>query len=143
MEANVLLTIKGQQWREHEKPQEILLTTEGSLIREGDTWRVVYDESPATGLEGTQTSMQVFDDGSVVLSRTGTYPMQLTFQAGSRHITRMDTPYGNLDVSVYTSLVKSQISNEGGYIQLGYTIDFSNNESVNTRLDVQIRQRAS
>jgi uncharacterized beta-barrel protein YwiB (DUF1934 family) len=69
--------------------------------------------------------------------------MRLTFLAGSRHITRMNTPYGDLDVAVYTSLVQSEIDDKGGYIQLGYTIDFNNRDQLNTRLDVKIRHRAS
>ncbi|NLM76960.1 MAG: DUF1934 domain-containing protein [Ruminococcaceae bacterium] len=141
MEPNVLLTIKGQQWSGKEKPQEILLTTEGHLYRKAQAWHVVYQESSATGMDGTQTTMQVFDDGSIVLSRSGTHEMRLTFQAGNRHITRMNTPYGDLDVAVYTSLVDSSINDQGGYIQLGYSIDFNNSEHVNTRLDVKIRQR--
>ncbi|MDW7655874.1 MAG: DUF1934 domain-containing protein [Bacillota bacterium] len=143
MEPNVLLTINGQQWSGHEQPQVIRLTTEGNLYRRASAWYVVYEESSATGMEGTQTTMQVSDDGSVVLTRTGSHEMRLTFLAGSRHITRMNTPYGDLDVAVYTSLVQSEIDEKGGYIQLGYTIDFNNRDHLNTRLDVKIRHRAS
>ena len=143
MEPNVLLTINGRQWSGHEQPQVIRLTTEGNLYRRASAWYVVYEESSATGMEGTRTTMQVSDDGSVVLTRTGSHEMRLTFLAGSRHITRMNTPYGDLDVAVYTSLVQSEIDEQGGYIQLGYTIDFNNRDQLNTRLDVKIRHRAS
>ena len=141
MEPNVLLTIEGQQWSVDDKPQAIRLTTEGRLFRRDKAWLVVYDESSATGMEGTQTTMRVADDGTVALIRTGSHDMKLTFAAGNRHITRMETPYGDLDVEVYTSLVQSKISEMGGYIHLGYTIDFNSRERMNTRLDVEIRQR--
>jgi uncharacterized beta-barrel protein YwiB (DUF1934 family) len=65
----------------------------------------------------------------------------VTFQAGSRHITRMETPYGDLDVEVFTSLVQSRISEAGGYIHLGYSIDLNNRDRMNTRLDVEIKKR--
>lgn len=141
MEPNVLLTIEGQQWTDEEKPQAIRLTTEGRLYRKELAWYVVYDESEATGMEGTMTTMRVADDGTVSLIRTGSHGMRLTFKAGDRHITRMETPYGDLDVEVYTSLVKSGITDEGGYIRLGYTIDLNNRERMNTRLDVEIKKR--
>jgi uncharacterized beta-barrel protein YwiB (DUF1934 family) len=141
MEPNVLLTINGQQWSDREKPQVIRLTTEGLMFRREQAWLLVYDESSATGLTGTQTTMRVADDGSVMLSRTGSHTMNLSFLAGNRHITRMTTPYGDLDVAVYTSLVQSKIDDAGGYIRLGYTIDFNNRERLNTRLDVEIRHR--
>jgi len=141
MEPNVLLTIEGQQWRVDDKPQSIRLITEGNLFRRDHAWYVVYDESGATGMEGTKTTLQVGDDGTVSLIRSGSHDMRLTFAAGSRHITRMGTPYGDLDVEVYTSLVKTEITDLGGYIHLGYTIDFSNRDRLNTRLNVEIRHR--
>ncbi len=141
MEPNVLLTIEGQQWNGEDKPQSVRLTYVGRLYRKDPAWYIVYDESPATGLEGTQTTMQVADDGSVSLIRTGSHGMNLKFYPGNRHITRMETPFGDLDVEVYTSLVKTNITRKGGYIHLGYTIDFNNREHMNTRLDVEIKER--
>ena len=141
MEPNVLLTIEGQQWNDEDKPQAIKLTTEGRLYRKELAWYVVYDESEATGMEGTMTTMRVADDGSVSLIRTGSHGMRLTFKAGDRHITRMETPYGDLDVEVYTSLVQAGITDAGGFIHLGYTIDLNNREHMNTRLDVEIKKR--
>ena len=143
METNVLLTIEGQQWRVDDKPQSVRLITEGHLYRRDQTWFVVYDESGATGMEGTKTTLQVSDDGTVSLIRSGSHDMSLTFSAGNRHITRMGTPYGDLDVEVYTSLVQSQISEAGGSIHLGYTIDFNHRDRLNTRLDVEIKHRPS
>lgn len=141
MEPNVLLTIEGQQWNDDEKPQAIRLMTEGRLYRKDPAWYVVYDESEATGMEGTKTTMRVSDDGTVSLLRTGSHGLKLTFTAGNRHITRMETPYGDLDVEVYTSMVQTRISEAGGYIHLGYSIDLNNRERMNTRLDVEIKKR--
>jgi len=141
MEPNVLLTIEGQQWNDDEKPQAIRLMTEGRLYRKDPAWYVVYDESEATGMEGTKTTMRVSDDGTVSLIRTGSHGLKLTFTAGNRHITRMETPYGDLDVEVYTSKVQTRISELGGYIHLGYSIDLNNRERMNTRLDVEIKKR--
>jgi uncharacterized beta-barrel protein YwiB (DUF1934 family) len=53
----------------------------------------------------------------------------------------METPYGDLDVEVFTSLVQSRISEAGGYIHLGYSIDLNNCDRMNTRLDVEIKKR--
>lgn len=141
MEPNVLLKIEGQQWTGADKPQAIRLTTEGRLFRRDPAWYVIYEESEATGMEGAQTTMRVADDGMVSLIRTGSQAMSLNFTPGNRHITRMETPYGSLDVEVYTSLVQTSIGPEGGYIHLGYTIDLNRQERMNTRLDVEIRKR--
>jgi len=54
----------------------------------------------------------------------------------------METPYGDLDVEVYTSLVQTGISEAGGFIHLGYSIDLNNRDRMNTRLDVDIKRRS-
>lgn len=140
MQENVLLKIEGRQWSEEGNPEEIRLMTEGRLFRRDSAWIVIYEESEATGMEGIQTTLMVDDDGTVSLSRSGAQRLDLSFTAGTRHITRMEMPFGHLDVELYTSLVKSQLTEDGGYIQLGYSIDLNRHERMNTRLNVQIRR---
>lgn len=140
MQENVLLKIEGRQWSEEGDPEEIRLMTEGRLFRRDSAWIVIYEESEATGMEGIQTTLMVDDDGTVFLSRSGAQRLDLSFTAGTRHITRMEMPFGHLDVELYTSLVKSQLTEDGGYIQLGYSIDLNRHERMNTRLNVQIRR---
>lgn len=140
MQWKVWLTISGRQWSGHDEPQHIRLTTEGLLTREDQGWSVVYDESVATGMEGTRTTIHVIRPEHMSLIRTGTHQMELAFEKGNRHITRMSTPYGDLDVTVYTSLVDSQLDESGGLISLGYTIDINKQQQVNTRLDITIER---
>jgi uncharacterized beta-barrel protein YwiB (DUF1934 family) len=139
MEPNAIITIEGQQWSGDEDPQSIRLTTEGHLYHQDTAWYVVYDESEATGMEGSQTTVRVADNGEVTLLRSGSHGMKLTFIAGARHITRMQTPYGDLDVGIYTSVVHTRLSQAGGSIHLGYSIDFNQQDPTNTRLNMEIR----
>lgn len=141
MEPNVMLKIEGQQWSDAETPQAIRLTTEGLLYRHEGCWFVEYEEGSASGMEGAHTTLKVADDGRVTLLREGMQGLDLDFATGTRHITRMSTPYGELDVEVYTSLVESKVDAKGGYIRLGYTIELNKREQLNTRLDVSIRKR--
>ena len=140
---NAWLTIEGQQWSGEEAADVMKLSTEGAITRNPDSWNITYQESPATGLEGTQTVVQVEDNGAISLIRTGTHNMHLTFVEGTRHISRMETPYGNLDVGIYTSSARSDLTEAGGKIHLGYTIDFNNREPMNTCLDIIIRKASS
>ena len=137
--TNAWLTIEGHQWSGDEPADIMKLSTEGVIVRQPDAWQIIYDESAATGLEGTQTTVQVDDSGAISLLRTGTHAMRLTFVEGTRHISRMETPYGNLDIGIYTSAARAELSESGGKIHLGYTIDFNNREPMNTSLDIMIR----
>ncbi len=139
---NAWLTIEGHQWSGDEQADVLRLCTEGAVYREQDAWQIVYAESAATGYEGTETNIEVADTGVISLIRTGTHTMRLTFIEGLRHISRMETPFGNLDVGIYTSSTKAEFSEKGGGIHLGYTIDFNNREPMNTSLDIQIEYRS-
>jgi len=138
---NAWLTIEGQQWSGNEEADVLKLSTEGAVYRERDAWQIVYAESAATGYEGTETNIEVADTGVITLIRTGTHTMRLTFIEGLRHISRMETPFGNLDVGIYTSSTRAEFHEKGGGIHLGYTIDFNNREPMNTSLDIQIEYR--
>ncbi len=138
--TNAWLTIEGHQWSGDEPPDVMKLSTEGSIVRQADSWQIIYEESEATGLEGTRTTVQVEDSGAISLLRTGSHNMRLTFVEGTRHISRMETPYGNLDIGIYTSSARAELTESGGRIHLGYTIDFNNKEPMNTSLDIVIRK---
>ena len=139
MHENVLITIEGHQTTLDEPEQTVRLTTEGQYYQHDDVWHVAYDESEATGLEGTRTVLTVNKQGTVTLARSGSTTMELIFVKGSRHITRMATPYGDLDVGIYTNLVESNLKASGGSIHLGYSVDFNQQETTTTRLDLEIR----
>lgn len=135
----VILTIRSAQWEGADAPQDIELVTEGSLYRDDGTWSLRYLESEATGLEGTVTTIRVDAPRTVSLIRTGATSMRLTFVEGRRHVTRMEMPFGILDVGVYTSAVQAGLTEGGGEVHLGYSVELSSREPTNTRLDVTFR----
>ncbi len=139
MQPNVLITFESQQWGPEETPQTIRLTTEGQLYYQNDAWHVAYDESEATGMAGTRTELSVSSSGSVTLARKGSHDMELVFVKGARHITQMQTPYGDLDIGIYTNTVISDLDARGGRIQLGYSMDFNQQETTTTKLEMEIR----
>ncbi len=139
MQPNVLITIEGHQTTLDEPEQTVKLTTEGQFYQKDNIWHVAYDESEATGMAGTKTLLSVNSDGTVTLVRQGSTEMELVFVKGGRHITQMATPYGDLDVGIYTNRVETHLKSSGGSIHLGYSVDFNQQETTNTRLDLEIR----
>jgi uncharacterized beta-barrel protein YwiB (DUF1934 family) len=138
---NAMITIEGRQWgTDDEEPQTMRLTTEGQLFQKDNAWHVVYDESEATGMAGTRTSLVIEADGTVTLDRSGSLEMRLVFIRGSHHVTQMQTPYGELEVGIYTHRVETQLNDRGGRISLAYSIDFNKHETSNTKLDLEVRR---
>ncbi len=136
----VILTIHSAQWEGADAPQAVELVTEGVLRREdGAAWSLRYQESEATGLEGTTTTIRVDDPTSVSLIRTGATRMKLTFVEGRRHVTHMEMPFGILDVGVYTNAVQAGLTDRGGEVHLGYSVELGGRGSTHSRLDVAFR----
>lgn len=135
----VILTIHSAQWEGAEAPEAVALVTEGVLRREDGAWSLRYQESEATGLEGTTTTIRVDAPTTVSLIRTGSTRMKLTFVEGRRHVTRMELPFGVLDVGVYTSAVQAGLTDRGGEVHLGYSVELGGRGTTNSRLDVAFR----
>jgi uncharacterized beta-barrel protein YwiB (DUF1934 family) len=135
----VILTIRGSQWEGAGAPEAMELVTEGALFRREGAWFLRYKESEATGLEGTTTIIRVDDPGTVSLIRTGATRMKLTFIEGRRHVTRMELPFGTVDIGVFTSAVQAGLSDHGGEVHLGYSVEMNSREPTNSRLDVTFR----
>jgi uncharacterized beta-barrel protein YwiB (DUF1934 family) len=135
----VILTIRGTQWEGTGSPDSMELMTEGSLFRKDDVWFLRYKESEATGLEGTTTTIRVDDPRTVSVIRTGATHMRMTFVEGLRHVTRMDLPFGTIDVDIFTNAVQAGLSDSGGEVHLGYSVEMNSREPTNSRLDVTFR----
>lgn len=140
IEKPVKINIVSEQWTAGETSDPIKLMSMGTLIQDtrSNEWTVVYDESEATGMEGTQTSLRVTKEGNVHFVRSGNVQVNVLFEAGNHFKTQMETPYGLFDVSILTNEVQGKLSKDGGSILLAYSLNFPHNENISTRLSLEI-----
>ena len=89
---------------------------------DGDGWKLIYEESAATGMEGVTTTIRAEAD-EVRLERTGNLHSLLVLQKGRRHQCSYDTPYGTLLLGVYTSDCRNALTDAGGELRFSYTLD--------------------
>ena len=120
---DVLISITGTQQVDGEE-EIIELTTTGGMEPAGDGWRLTYEESAATGMEGVVTTIRVQPD-EVLLERTGRMHSLLVLQKGRRHQCSYATPYGTLMLGVYTSELHSTLTGSGGELRFAYTLDMN------------------
>lgn len=128
MKTPVMLKLTGRQTYLDQDPEIIELTTEGTIEREGDGWRISYEESELTGLKGVTTSFSI-QPGKVTLSRNGALQSQMHFEVGQYHHSLYQTEFGALQISVYASQVDCELDEKGGTLDLVYAIDIENNAS--------------
>ena len=121
MSIPVMLSITGRQSYMEQEPETIELVTEGVLTYRDGGWDICYEESALTGLEGVTTTFRIDRDG-IVLDRTGKLRSQMIFREGIRHDSLYQMEFGALMVSVCAERIWAQISEEGGIVDLIYSI---------------------
>ena len=142
MEKSVILSIRGQQTsNNNSEPDVIELVTEGTLTGHGDgKYTVRYQESELTGLDGTQTTIQV-QPGSVSILREGQVNSQMVFEEGRRHLTMYNTPYGAMSIGVNTRKMKVDLDETGGCIEIDYALEVDHAVAGENLFSIYVRTR--
>ena len=136
----VLLTIRSEQHFEDMEPDSIELMTEGTLTLSGEGGLTLsYQESELTGLEGTTTTFEVRGP-QVILSRTGSVNSQMVFEEGRQHTSLYETPYGELTVDIQTSRLRHNLSEQGGIMEIRYSIAVEHAVTGRNRFKIQVRR---
>ncbi len=117
----VMLKIRGEQRYEGQDPEVVELTTEGVMTQTAEGWSISYEETDLTGLQGATTTFAV-KPGHVTLTRTGTVQSSMVFQEGIRHESLYQLDVGALMVCVCARRIQTELSMEGGYLDVYYTI---------------------
>ena len=131
---NALIKIVGTQSADGEV-DTIELTTNGTLERVADGWKLCYNETEATGMEGTVTQLDISKD-RLNLMRLGTHPSMLILEKNRRHHCNYHTPYGTIDLGTYTSELAYDLNDHGGQLTFCYTLGF--NGGINSAHEVHI-----
>lgn len=120
----VMIKMNGRQINRDSGEDEIEFVTEGKLYRRNGTVYLLYDETELSGVPGCQTRLRL-RDGEIQMKRigegagTGT---EILFEKGKRYTGFYDTPFGAIELEVLTNDVASEITDEGGNIEIDYDI---------------------
>lgn len=133
-----MLSIQGRQAYQDQEPDLIELVTEGTMEFAGGGWNICYEESELTGLQGVTTTFRV-EPGVVTLTRTGNLKSQMVFRQGQSHDSLYQMDFGALMITVCARSVYFDLTPEGGFIDLVYSIEIEKNEAgmVDYHLDIR------
>ena len=89
------------------------LFTKGEFRLHKGSFFIDYDESEATGYEGSHVQMRI-DDKMMTLTRTGTTFSSLIFENKTRHFCHYGTEFGDCMVGITTAELKPELNENGG-----------------------------
>ena len=138
MVREVVLSLKGQQTYMGQEPDVIELVTDGQLEKLPDGWKLSYEETALTGLEGVHTTF-LLEEGCVTLTRTGKLNSQMVFREGITHDSLYQMEFGALMISVCATSIRWDLSENGGVVDLKYKIEIEQSAAgyVDYHLEIQ------
>ncbi|MCQ2459925.1 MAG: DUF1934 domain-containing protein [Ruminococcus sp.] len=135
MKKDIMISLTSIQWQDDDK-NETELVTKARYSNENGVDVISYDETSATGFEGSVTTIRIDKSKNVSIVRRGTANSVLTLETDKKHFCEYDTPYGSMQIGVYTHTIKNTIASDGR-LYLKYTLDLnsaylSDNEIIMT-----------
>ncbi|MBQ6895165.1 MAG: DUF1934 domain-containing protein [Clostridia bacterium] len=139
-ENKFIISIKGLQTYEDDNDDtDISLLTEGEFEYQDGAYFIDYEESELTGLEGTKTSIEI-GTNYVSLQRNGTVNTHMIFMKDRKTSSYYSTPYGDMQIDIFTDYLNIDISPTGGKINVDYFIDINNHSTGKNNFEIEIRK---
>lgn len=136
----ILLSIRGEQYFDDMEPEVSELVTEGVLTQINTGILLAYWETELTGMEGTLTTFLI-EDQRITLNREGTVSSRMVFEEGRQHTSLYETPFGELSVDIQTSLLRHNISEQGGQMEIHYSIAVEHAVTGRNRFYIRVRRK--
>ena len=141
MKQSVILSIRGCQYYSEQEPEVIELVTEGTLEYREEGWDIRYEESDLTGLAGVTTLFRL-EPGQVILQRSGKLRSEMVFREGVSHESLYQMEFGALMLTVCAKQIEANISQQGGTIDLLYSVQIEHTEAGMVEYHLEIRPKA-
>ena len=136
----VMLSIRGEQYFDGIDPDATELMTEGTMTLTENGMVLAYEETALTGMEGTSTSFQI-QGTQVILTRSGTVNSQMVFEEGRQHTSLYETPFGELSVDIQTSVLKHNLTERGGLMEIKYSIAVEHTVTGRNCFKIRVRRK--
>ena len=140
MMKTVVLSIRGQQHYADQEPEVIELVTEGTLEKTEQGWSISYEESDLTGLDGVRTTFHVTGK-EMSLTREGKLNSHMVFKEGVPHDSLYEMGFGALMLTVCATKVDAKLNENGGTIDLVYSITVEQSEAGESEYHLDIKTK--
>lgn len=137
LKENVLISLISIQWQDGEKC-ETELVTRAQLISGKGFDVITYEETSATGFEGSVTTIRVEGSKNASIIRRGTANSVLSIEIGRKHYCQYETPYGAMQIGVYTHAIDNNIAKDGR-LYMKYTLDLNSSYLSDNEIIMKVK----
>lgn len=136
MNKKAIITVDSTVLNDEKDLIEVI--TPGDFCKIEDGFKVQYDETELSGMKGTKTTMIIRKD-SFDLIREGTTETKMEFVVNEITTTMYKTPYGVMDIDIYTKKLDIDVNENGGTINAIYILEIGGQPELTTNLNVEIK----
>ncbi len=139
---NYLISIIGTQ-KYDDDVGEVKVNTLGSYTtREGKRY-ISYKEYDEHNPAKFQTAILEIDgQNRLTMMKSGSYT-KLILEKGKRHNCVYDTEYGTMNLGVFTSILKNNLTDTGGKLEVDYTLDIDASLASKNKLLIEVTKDLS
>ena len=136
MNKKAVITVDSAIFNEEE--DTISVVTPGDFCETEYGYKVQYDETKISGMEGTKTTILIRKD-SFDLIREGTTETKMEFENNKMTTSLYKTPYGVMDIRIDTIKLKINVDEKGGNINTVYILEIGGQPAIKTNLCIDIK----
>ncbi|MCQ4023352.1 MULTISPECIES: DUF1934 domain-containing protein [unclassified Ruminococcus] len=136
-----LIKITGKQFVDGESDTVVVETT--GHYEEKDSVKYVYYKEYIEEDDGDaerDTTVEIKSNNLVSIIRSGGLESRLMLELDSEHQCLYQTPFGNLMITVFTSVIDFDLSEDGGYIHVVYSLNFSGKFGSQNEITIEIER---
>ena len=120
------------------KDEVIEVVTPGKFHLGESEFKAVYEESEISGMDGTTTTL-VIKDEALILEREGSTTTRMEFKKGEEVVSLYNTPYGMMNINIYTKELDIDMDDDGGVVYTKYILGLEGQSGITIELKVKIR----
>jgi uncharacterized beta-barrel protein YwiB (DUF1934 family) len=139
MKKEVLLNITGVQGIDDNK-ETIEFSTVGTMETDLSGTHFYYDESQILKAGSIKTALNILNDGSVILERSGDLNTRLVLEQNKRNNCHYNTPFGDMIIGIYCNRLDVDLSGNTGRVFMDYSIDSNFREISKNEVTINIKE---
>ena len=136
MEKSAIISVRS--FSVLNKDEVIEVVTPGKFHLGESEFKAVYEESEISGMDGTTTTL-VIKDEALILEREGSTTTRMEFKKGEEVVSLYNTPYGMMNINIYTKELDIDMDDDGGVVYTKYILGLEGQSGITIELKVKIR----
>ena len=138
---DVLVKVKTVQSDENRENDTIELTAEGKFAEKNGAYLIKYSDAFISGAnDPIFTTVKVASDGSVSVTRSGSYQSRFVIEEQKRCNCLYQTPYGTMSMGFYGEKIENKLNSNGGKLSLWYTVDVNGAELNRNQMTITVKE---